>query len=63
MSADGNGDVAVVKRIKCRDIALAGNAEHVLHAMDEELIDQDLGGRPGTVIGAHGLSSNGRSKW
>src|SRR5207245_1749019 len=54
MPADGNGNIAVVKRIERRDIALARNAEHVPHAMDEELIDQDFAGGPGAVIGAHG---------
>jgi hypothetical protein len=28
--------------------------------MDHELIDQDLGGRPGAVVGAHGTSGNVR---
>jgi hypothetical protein len=26
----------------------------VAHAMDDELIDQDFGGRPRAVVGAHG---------
>ena len=54
MPADSDGDIAVMKGIEGRDVALARHAEYVAHAVDEELIDKDFGGRPGPVIGAHG---------
>ena len=47
-----------VERVKRCDIALARNAEHVAHAMNDELINQDFAGRSGTVIGAHGALPN-----
>ena len=53
LPADGDGDITVVAGVEGGDIALAWDAEHVTHAMDDELIDQNLGGRPGAVIGAH----------
>ena len=58
MTADGDGDVAVVKCIERGDVALAGNAEYMAHAMDEELVDQDLSRCPGAVVGAHGEISS-----
>ncbi len=54
--ADGDRDVAVVEGVERRDIALARHAEHVAHAVDDELIDQNFAGRPGAVIGAHDAS-------
>ena len=47
--------VAVMEGIERREIALARHAEHVLHAVDDELVDQDLAAGAGAVIGAqHG---------
>ena len=45
LPADGDGDVAVVAGVERGDIALARHAEHVTHAMNDELIDQNFGGR------------------
>ena len=53
LPADRDRDVAVVEGVERRDIALARHAEHVMHAVDDELVDQDLAGGPGAVIGAH----------
>src|SRR5262249_59185531 len=50
------GDIAVVKGIERREIALAGHAKHVPHSMHDELIDQNFGGGPRAVIGAHHAS-------
>jgi hypothetical protein len=47
-------NVAVVESIERGDVALARHAERVAHAMDDELINQDFGGRPRAVVGAHG---------
>ena len=46
-------DVAVVEGVERGEIALARHAEHVPHAVDDELVDQDFAGGPGAVIGAH----------
>jgi hypothetical protein len=54
--ANGDGDIAVMKGIERREIALAGHAKHVPHSMHEELIDQNFGGGPRAVIGAHHAS-------
>jgi hypothetical protein len=43
MTANGNGDAAVAKRIQNRKKALTGNAEDMLDAIDQELIDQRCG--------------------
>ena len=53
LSANRHREVAVMERIEHREIALAGHAEHVLHAMDAQLIDQHLGGGAHIVLGAH----------
>jgi hypothetical protein len=53
LPADGDGDIAIVAGVESGDIALARHAEHLTHAMNDELIDQNFGGRPGAVIGAH----------
>jgi hypothetical protein len=49
----GDGDVAVVKRIDDGEIAFARHAEHVLDAVNAQLIDQNLGGRTAIVLTAH----------
>ena len=54
VAANGDGDVTVVQRIERGDVALARDAEHVPHPMNHQLVDQDFGGGPGAVTGAHG---------
>ena len=55
LAADRHRDRAIVQGIKRRDIALARHAEHMAHAVDDELIDQHLPAGPRSVIGAHGI--------
>jgi hypothetical protein len=43
MTANGNGDAAIAKRVQNRKKALAGNAEDMLDAIYQELIDQRRG--------------------
>jgi hypothetical protein len=43
MAADGNKNAAVAQCIQHRKEAFAGNAEHVLDAVDDELLDQRCG--------------------
>ncbi len=42
MAADGDGDVAIVERVEHGEIAFAGHAEDVAHAMGNELVDEDF---------------------
>src|SRR5262249_61432745 len=56
LAANGDGDIGVVEGIERRDVALAWHAKHVAHPVDHELVDQNFGGRPGAVIGAHPAS-------
>lgn len=57
VAANGYDDIAIVQGIQSSNVALAGNAKYVAHTMDDELVDQNLGGRPRAVIGAHQHSS------
>ena len=40
LPADGDGDITVVAGVEGGEIALAWDAEHATHAMDDELIDR-----------------------
>ena len=53
LPADRDGEIAVVECVEHREIALARHAEHVLHAVNAQLIDQNLGGGAHIVLGAH----------
>ena len=53
LPAHGDGEIAVVKRVEHREIALARHAEDVAHAVNAQLIDQNLGGGPHIVLTAH----------
>ena len=53
LPAYGNRDVAVVKRVDRGQIAFARHAEHVLDAVNAQLIDQNFGGRAIIVLTAH----------
>ena len=53
LPAHGDGEIAVVKRVERRKIALARHAEHVAHAVNAQLIDQNLGGGAHIVLSAH----------
>ncbi len=53
LPADRDGKIAVMERIEHREIALARHAEHMLHAVDAQLVDQNLGGAAQIVLGAH----------
>ena len=51
-------EIAVVESIERREIALARHAEHVVHAVDDQLVDQDFAAGAHVVLGAqHGLVS------
>ena len=50
LAADGELDRPVVEGVERREIALARHAEHVLHAVDDELVDQDFAAGAGAVI-------------
>ena len=54
LPADGDGEIAVVERIEHREVTLTRHAEYVAHAVNAQLIDQNLGGSPHVVLGAHG---------
>src|SRR5258708_4084437 len=56
LPANGDGDIAVVESIERREIALPGHTKHVSHPVNDELVDQNFGGRPCAVIGAHHAS-------
>ena len=56
LPADRDVDVAVVERIERREIAFARHAEHMLHAMRDQLIDEDFAAGSRSVIGAHRYS-------
>ena len=56
LPADRHGDRPIMHGVERRDVALARNAKDVAHAVQHELVDQDLGGSSGAVIGAHGIS-------
>src|SRR5262249_62219420 len=56
LPANGDGDIAVVEGIERREIALPGHAKHVTNPVNDELVDQNFGGRPRAVIGAHPAS-------
>ena len=47
---------AVVEGVERGEIALARHAEDVLHAVHDQLIDQDFAAGARAVIGAHGVS-------
>jgi hypothetical protein len=53
IAADGQFDVAVDKRIKRREVALAGHAKDVTHAVDAQLSDENLGGGAIVILAAH----------
>ena len=53
VAAHGDGDIAVVKRIEHGEIALAGHAEGVADTVDDQLVDQHLGGGAQIVLGFH----------
>ena len=42
-----------MERIEDREIALTRHAESVLHAVDAQLVDQNLRGGPHVILGAH----------
>ena len=53
LAADGDGEIAVMERVEHGEIALARHAKDVAHAVDAQLIDQNLGGGAQIVLGAH----------
>ena len=57
VAAHGDFDVAVVKRIEHGEIALAGHAEGVADTVDDQLVDQHLGGGAQIVLGFHVIFS------
>ena len=46
-------DVAVVEGVERGEVALARHAEDVAHAVNAQLVDQNLGGGPRIVLTAH----------
>ena len=57
LTADGELDRPVVERVQRREIAFARHAEHVLHAVNEQLIDQNFTAGAGAVVGAQHVVS------
>ena len=53
LAADRERDLAIVEGVERGEVALARHAEHMLHAVGDELVDQNLAACPGAVIGAH----------
>ena len=53
LPAHRDGDIAVMECVQHREIALAGHAEDMLHAVDAQLVDQNFGGTAQIVLGAH----------
>ncbi len=53
LPADGDGEIAVMERVEHREIALAGHAKDVAHAMNAQLVDQNFGGAAQIVLAAH----------
>ena len=53
LAAHGHGDVGIVQRIEHGQVAFAGHAKELLHAMGDELLHQDL------AAGAGGERSRG----
>ena len=53
LPAHRDGNIAVMERVQHREIALAGHAENMLHAVDAQLIHQNFGGAAQIVLGAH----------
>src|SRR5204863_7440005 len=62
MAAYRDRDIAIVQRVERGDVALTGHAEDVARAMNDELIDQNLGGGPAAVIAVHWLPP-ARFRW
>ena len=60
LAADGDLDLAVVEGVERGEIALARHAEHMRHAMRDQLIDEDFAAGPRSVIGAHQWSPSAR---
>ncbi len=56
LPADREIDRPVVEGVERGEIALARHAEYVLHAVHDELVDQNFAAGAGAVIGAHILS-------
>ncbi len=50
-----DGKIAVAKRVEHREVAFARHAEHVTHAVDSQLVDQNLSGRAVIGLAAHQL--------
>jgi len=48
LPADGDVDLRIMQCVEHREIAFAGDAENVLHALDQQLIDKDFS--PGARI-------------
>ena len=59
LPAYGNGNIAVMKRVDRGQIAFARHAEHMLDAVNAQLIDQNLGGRTIIVLTAHRFLRDG----
>jgi hypothetical protein len=53
LAAYRDGKLAVVECIEHGEIALPGDAKHVLDAMNAQLVDQHLGGAAQIILGAH----------
>ena len=53
LAADRDGDVAVMERVERGQIALAGHAEDMADAVDQQLVDQHLAARAHIVLAAH----------
>ncbi len=54
LPADSDVESAVVESVEHSEIALARHAEHVAHAVNKQLVDENFGGSAHVVLGAHG---------
>ena len=57
LPADGDADIAVVEGVERGEVALARHAEDMAHAVNAQLVDQDLGGGPRIVLSHIGIDT------
>ena len=53
LAADRDLDVAIMEGVEHRKVAFARNAERVVDAIGDQVVDQHLGGRAGVVLATH----------
>ena len=53
LAADGDGDIAIVKRVERGEIAFTGDAEDMADAIHQQLIDQHFAAAAHVVLATH----------